>query len=582
MIRTFLKNSLLLSDGAMGTYYSQLTGDSITRVEIANISKPDIIVKIHKEYIEAGSRLIRTNTFSANTHSLKISRCYLKEIIHKAWDLAKEAAGNKSLFIAGDIGPIPQITSNGEEICEKSIISEYLFIVDSFLDKGCTIFNFETFSSVEYLKDIIEYIRFKTENSFIIVQYAVGKSGYTRRGISLERLVSESEDLDIDLTGLNCGSGPTHLVNHIHHFKTAYANAGYPEIINNRTIFNSSPEYFADVISTILPGGIKIVGGCCGTTPAHIKALSTILGGSEINRKSCIKPEFEVMHHKSMIPGRNLILAVELDPPFKPDLKKIIDSAGKMKEIGIDIITLADSPSGRMRLNPITVASRIKREIDISVMPHICCRDRNLIALKSDILAAHTEGIRDLLIVTGDPIPLEERDEVKRVFNCNSISLMSQVDNFNKTLVSDSIFRIGGALNLSSGRLDAQVARMNRKIEAGATMFLTQPLYDNGSIDFLLNMKKSDNIKILAGILPIVTYKNARFLNNEFPGIQIPDSMILRFNNSMSRGEAEDIGVEISIEIVNRLKGFVDGFYFITPFNRTNMISEIINKAELR
>lgn len=580
MIREFLKNNLLLSDGAMGTFYSELTGDSTTRVEVSNVTQPETVLNIHRKYIDAGSKLLRSNTFSANTHSLNITEIELKNIISSAWSIAKQAVGNKNIFIAGDIGPIPVIGTDGEQISDESILNEYFFIVDCFLELGCSIFNFETFSSTDYLLDVVNYIKKKSDQSFIMLQFAVDKYGYTRKGINLEALKKFSESLNIDLVGLNCGSGPTHLVNHIDGFQTAYANAGYPEIVNNRTVFNSSPKYYADVISSIV-SDVKIVGGCCGTTPEHIQAINDLLNGRDLKESN--KNEIETTSdYESRDKRTDLIIAVELDPPFRPDLTKILASGKVMKNLGVDYITLADSPSGRMRLNPITVAARLKRDLGVNVMPHICCRDRNLIALKSDILAAHTEGIRDILIVTGDPIPLEERDEVRKVFNCNSVSLMKQVEYFNQTLLNDETFNIGGALNLSSKKLDVQVAKMNKKIEAGAKMFLTQPLYETRSIDFLHNIKKDDDVKILAGILPIVTYKNAMFLNNEFPGISIPNSMISRFKIDMSREEAEELGINISVEIVNRLKGFVDGFYFMTPFNRTNMISEIINRAELR
>lgn len=581
MIKEFLENNILLSDGAMGTYYSNLTGDSSTRVELSNILEQETIFKIHKEYIDAGAKLIRTNTFAANCFSLNVDRDKLKKIIQNGWYIAKRAAEGRDVFVTGDIGPIPTISLEGELIPEYQILEEYYYIIDLFLELGCTIFNFETFSSLEYLKEVTDYIKNKSEEFYIMVQFATNKSGFTRNGKNIEDIHNQANKLNVDLLGLNCGSGPTHLVKHIGVYETIYANAGYPEIINNRTIFNDNPQYYADVISTVLSKDIKIVGGCCGTTPEHIKALGQILNGTKPKEVVEFNSEHKSLTTSNKI-NKNLIIAVELDPPSKPDLKQIIDNSKIMKNIGVDYITLADSPSGRMRLNPIIVAARIKRDVGINVIPHICCRDRNLIALKSDILAAHTEGIRDILIITGDPVPLEERDEVKKVFNCNSVTLIKQVDQFNKTLLNDSILNIGGALNLSARNLESQEKRMNEKIEAGAHMFLTQPLYEDRSIDFLMKMKKPKDVKILAGILPVVTYKNAMFLNNEFPGISIPDNIISRFNPNMSRDEAEEVGIEISVEIANKLKGTVDGFYFMTPFNRTNMISQIIARAKLK
>jgi len=581
MIKDFIEKNIIVSDGAMGTYYSELTKDSVNRVEEANLFNRDLITSIHKEYIESGASLIRTNTFAANTICLNISREKLKNIIENACLASKDAKGNKNLFIAGNIGPIPEFEDDGSKLLYNDILDEYKFIIDCFLNCGVNIFNFETFATDKYLKDVFEYIKLKDKDSFIMVQYSISKSGLTRVGISIDQLIQDS--FPVDVLGFNCGTGPTHLINNIRDKSlkyplSLYPNAGYPELVNNRTVFNSDPKYFAKVVLEGVDFGAKIIGGCCGTTPKYIKSINDLLNG---NRAETPVVEVKKVETKESIPNsdKKHIIAVELDPPFKPNLDKLLESARELKDIGVDFITVADSPSGRMRLNSISVAARIKRDVNIDVMPHICCRDRNLIALKSDILAAHSEDIRKILVITGDPVPLEERDVVKKVFNCNSVSLMESISGFNKGLVSESPFVIGGALNLNSKNLDIQLKKLEDKVEAGATLFLTQPIYDNRAIEFLSKIKKKPGVKILAGILPLVTYKNAQFLNNEFPGITIPDELIQRFNQNMSREEAQKVGINISIETVNRLKSFVDGFYFITPFFRTSMIREIISKA---
>lgn len=581
MIKDFIKENVLIADGAMGTYYSDITSDSVNRVEEANIYNQKVILDIHKNYIHNGSKLIRTNTFSANTVSLNISRDVLQNIIYGGCDLAFEAALDKKVYVAGNIGPIPEILSDGSQVTAKEIIDEYKFIIDCFVDKNITIFNLETFSSIEYIDEILKYIRTCVKDVFIMVQFSITKSGYSRKGLYIDDIVTKIDNVDV--LGFNCGSGPTHLLNNIKKIDrifplSVYANAGYPEIINHRTVFNSNPEYFAGVVLQTIEYGAKIIGGCCGTNPEYIKNISMLLNGKKVI-KILKKTKQQFIDSGYTGKNSNLLIAVELDPPFNPDFTKILKSARELKEIGVDFITVADSPSGRMRLNPIITAARIKREVDIDVMPHICCRDRNLIALKSDILAAHTEDIRKILVITGDPIPQEERDEVKKVFNCNSVTLMKQISEFNSSILDKSMFQIGGALNLSARNLDVQIQKMENKIDAGATLFLTQPIYDSRAIDFLLNIKKKEGVKILAGILPLVTYKNAQFLNNEFPGIAIPEELIAKFDPGMNRDEAQKVGVDISVDIVNRLKASVDGFYFITPFFRTEMIKEIIKRS---
>lgn len=589
MIRNFLKDNYLVADGAMGTYFSDKTGLSSARAEMANIQEPKTIVSIHKEYIQSGARLIRTNTFSANTVSLNINRETLKEIISAAWDSAMKASENQDIFIAANMGPLPRVGSDGDEIPGEQILDEYRFLIDSFIEKGAYIFNFETFSSLEFLEETFAYIRSRNPEAFICLQFAVDKSGYTRQGLSLKELIRDAFNLKADVTGLNCGTGPVHLSGNIKEFSprefwvSVYPNAGYPEQIHNRTVYNNNPRYFAGIMEGLKSAGVKILGGCCGTTPDHIRSLTDLLSGKNQRaeeRQTPVSREKKPQAPKGS--SRDLLIAVELDPPFKPNLNKILKGAKEMKEMGVDMITIADSPSGRMRLNPIITASRIKREVNIDVMPHICCRDRNLIALKSDILAAHTEGIDKLLIVTGDPIPQEERDEVKKVFNCNSLTLIQQVQTLNTSLLCEDPFLIAGALNLNSKNRDSQARKMRKKAEAGAVLFLTQPLYEDEAVSYLLNMEKAPGTRILAGILPLVTYNNALFLNNEFPGISIPDHIINRFSPDMEKNEALQTGIEIAVETVNSLKESVDGFYFMTPFNRTSMIKEILLRSGLK
>jgi homocysteine S-methyltransferase len=231
----------------------------------------------------------------------------------------------------------------------------------------------------------------------------------------------------------------------------------------------------------------------------------------------------------------------------------------------------------KVRVDSISIAAKIKREVGIDTMPHICCRDKNINAIRSGLLAAHIEGIRNILAVTGDPVSTEERGSIKGVFNLNSFKLVNLISQMNDEVFNKDIMRIGGALNLNVKNKQMEVDRMCKKVENGATLFLTQPIYDDETIEFLKEMKR-ENVKILGGILPIVNYRNAQFLNNELPGVHIPEKYINRFHKEMSKEEAEKVGIEMAVEITNKIKPYVDGIYFMTPFNRVNMIIEIIEK----
>lgn len=579
MMKELLQIGTVIADGAMGTYYSQTSGESAGRVELANIDNPQMIRDIHREYIDAGARIIRSNTFAANTISLQCSMDRIREIVRAAWDNLLSVCNETDLIPVANIGPIPELDFKGETVSLDYIYSEYITIIDILISAGATVFNFETFSSLDHLDKLFLYIRKHIEDSYIMVNFSVGKDGYTRSGLNIDELRVAAKSLDADLCGLNCGAGPTHLKKYIDGFDTIYPNAGYPEVVESRTIYNSSPTYFGESLIELKEGRVKIIGGCCGTTPEHIRALVLLM--SEEKRERPVR-EVTTYHYKRQHKSnKRHIIAVELDPPSKPDLTKLINSGKKLLSLDIDMITVADSPSGRMRLNPIMTALRIKRELGVRVMPHICCRDRNLIALKSDILTAYSEGIEDILFITGDPVPMEERDVVKKVFNCNSVTLMQQVKDFNKELLGEKPFNIGGALNVNARNWGVEESKYHKKRDAGATTFLTQPVYDERAIERIESLKKEEGIKILAGILPLVNYRNARFLDNEFPGISIPQEVIERFHPDMTREEASDVGVEISLEIIDRLRDIVDGFYFMTPFGRTSLITDIIRKSEL-
>ena len=595
MIRDYLKQNTLVTDGAMGTYYAQLTGTHTTLSEMANIEKPHIIYDIHSEYIAAGAKLIRTNTFSANTPTLGKSRHEVKSIIKSGFKIAKDASSKASVFVAADIGPIPEMM-NGESIDGDSILDEYIFIVDTFLELGADIFIFETFSSTQYLDCISRYIKLANRDAFILAQFALNRDGFTRKGISARRIQAQIRDIaQIDAYGYNCVIGPTHLYNIIRDMEfgddivSILPNSGYPDIINERTVYIQNPKYFADKLRAIEALGIKIIGGCCGTTPSHIGELSKRTDIGKLRTETVPKVEAEEIIHVDTVSNEfatklsdgEFVVAVELDPPFSIDLSKTIDGARELRQSGVDIITIADSPMARVRIDPVMIATKIKREIGIDAMPHLSCRDRNTIALKALLLGAHIEGIRNLLIVTGDPIPSSERVEVKSVFNLNSIKFMQMMNEMNAEVFKTAPYHIGGALNLNVLNRKVEIERMDRKIEQGAKFFLTQPVFEDSTIEYIGKIKKGRDIKILAGVIPFVSYRNAMFLDNEVPGIDIPREYIEKFTQDMGREEAEEVGISIAVDIIERIRGYADGVYLITPFHRTNMIANIMERSGL-
>jgi homocysteine S-methyltransferase len=594
MIREYLKKNILIFDGAMGTYYAESTGNDISYCEFANLEDKDSIKKIHEQYINAGAKLIRTNTFSANTYDLNVSLDKLREVIKSGIDIAKEVAKDREIYIGASIGPIKASSILDE--APENILNEYKFIVDCFLDNNINVFVFETFSNYSYIEEISKYIKDKDRNSFILTQFAVKPDGFTRDGVSIKKLINVVKSIkEIDAYGFNCGSGPTHMseiiksINIDNDIVSALPNAGFPELIHERTVYPNNPKYFAKKVNEIRLQGVSIIGGCCGTNPNYIKEIVALVEGKfekikvigSNNKEEVVEKEFCIENSfRSKLDRNEFVIAIELSAPADTDITKLMNGARICKENNIDLVTIPDSPMSKVKADSTIIATKIKREIGIEAMPHICCRDKNTNAIRSALIASHIEDIRNVLAVTGDPISDATKIETKSVFNLNSFKLMELINDMNEEFFKGDTIHIGGALNLNVLNKEVEFNRMLKKIEKGARFFLTQPIYDDEAIEFLKKIKEKTDVKILAGLLPIVSYRNAIFLNNELPGVTIPEKYIRMFSENMDKEEAQRVGVKISMEIGKKLKDIADGLYFITPFNRVNMLIDIIEEIK--
>lgn len=598
----YLKTSRLITDGAMGTYYATRELSEPAIAEYANITSREKIKTIHKEYINAGAKLLRTNTFAANRTLLSISKEEQAEMITAACNIAKEAMKecNQSVFIAGDIGPIPEFATTEEE----DILIEYKEMIDVFIKENVDAILFETFPDLRYIKQLSRYIKEKNENIFLMVEFCLNKNGYTRTGASAAKLLESAAGIaDIDAVGFNCGIGSGHMVQILKNLslpRNKYImispNAGYPEQYQNRMVFMDNANYFADNCKKIAEFGTAIIGACCGSTPSYIEETRKRIIDMEPVCIEVLNQEEEFITsdkannqtHASFIINQSKnkflellhsgkkVVAVELDPPFNADDKKVIASAEYLKKHNVDIITMADSPMGRSRIDSILMSVKLMNVTGMPVMPHVCCRDKNMISMRSSLLGAYANDIRNLLIVTGDPVPDGSRLKTTGVFDYNSIRLMEYVKEMNEELFFDEPFIFGGAFDPGVRNIDKAIERMQKKIDAGASYFLTQPIYSDETIDKIRYIKTKVNTKILCGIMPFVSYTNANFIKNEFAGIQVPDEIVARYHANMSKEEAERVGAEIANEIIKKLAPFADGYYFMLPFNRVSLMDKII------
>lgn len=593
-IRERIQQKKLLFDGAFGTYYGGKY-DTKQLPELANLEASERVKEIHTEYLEAGAQILRTNTFAANSFCMDMSKEQIEETLRSGVRLAREAVAawrertgeTKEVYIAGDIGQIP-----GDALAQKdTLCSEYKEICRIFLEEGVDFFVFETFSEMEELLPAIKMIG---EQAFITVQFSVNQFGYSNAGLSARKLLQRAGAIkEIDGVGFNCGVGPSHMYRILQtlykpadKFLTALPNAGYPQMVTGRMIFTGdNREYFVDRMQQMIALGVDMAGGCCGTTPEYIADLAGKLDftqypqtqeKAEPEKKQAATEDHSFYHNKEA-EGRKKLIAVELAPPAGIDDEKLMDAAHLLQRSGVDVLTFPDSPSGRTRADSILMAEKVARETGMCVMPHICCRDKNAIAMRSQLLGAYINGIHNFLVITGDPIPSMVRTTVKSVFNFDSVGLMQILADMNEEQFAQAPVSYGGAINQGRRNLEVEIGRVKKKMAAGATFFLTQPISTKESADRVRRIKEETGARILCGIMPFVSLKNATFMKNEMAGIDVTDEVLARYRADMTREEGEQAGVQLAKEVIAMTEDFADGYYFSFPFNRVTMLEKILD-----
>lgn len=590
MFKAYLQKHKLLADGSFGTYYADRydTGEA---PELANMTAPQRVVDIHKAYLAAGARLIRTNTFASNTAYLGNDMSVVKSNIEAAIKLARQAVAESGLdastaFIAGDIGPIPTDVTREQADVEE----EYYQLARTFIDAGITILNFETFASINVIKPVLE--RIANDDLFIIVQFSVNQFGYTSSGLRASKLFDTAKQLPmVHAIGLNCGVGPGHMkqvfeeLTGTDKFLIALPNAGYPRRVRNKICFSDNAVYFAKQVQELMQQDVDIIGGCCGTTPDFIKELHDTLDFSQQPHKEHYPSTGGVVgevYHKGFVYHLDgsikdkKFLAVELAPPLDANDDKIVAAARLLQNANVDVLTFPDSPSGRTRIDSVLMAKKIKQETGMAVMPHICCRDKNAIAIRSQLLGSHVNDIHNFLVVTGDPIPSMVRQSTKAVFNFDSVGLMQMIKDMNDEMFASSPMCYGGAINHNRRNLDVEIKRVLRKMEAGASFFLTQPIFSEEDVLHLRMIKEQTGARILCGIMPLISRKNASFMKNEIAGVPVTDAIIERYPENGTKEEGEAVGIAIAKEMIAATYDFVDGYYFSFPFNRVHMLPAIL------
>ena len=586
-VRKLLAQRPLLFDGGIGTYYKAKPGQEC---EQANLTDPEGILAVHRAYLAAGADAIKTNTFSLPRLAAAQQPGW-EQLADAGWQLAAKAAGETGAAVFADLGPAPDT----ENLPAEQV---YLAVAKRFALLGARNFLFETLSTEDGVLEAIRALKQTVPEAFVLVSFAVLPDGYTREGRYCAELVHRmAQSGVVDAVGLNCVSAPGAMRALVQQLGDAglplsvMPNAGYPVVARAQVRYQGKPEYFARELSHLAAEGVRILGGCCGTTPQHIAALRTALdalpealpAAPAAKPAAAAKPAVETddAFLRKLRAGQRVI-AVELDSPKDADLTAYLEGARRLQAAGADLLTIADCPIARARMDSSLVACRVHRELGMNVLPHMTCRDRNLNATKALLLGLYAEGVREVLAITGDPIPTAERDEVKNVYQFNSRKLAQYIVSLaGEGREMPSPITVFGALNLNARNFEVELRRAAEKLENGMSGFLTQPVLSAQAVENLKKARETlgERAKILAGILPVVSQRNAIFMENEVNGIHVDEAIIQRFEG-LDRAAGEELGLEISVQAAKAAAPYADGFYLMTPFNRVALMERLI--ARLR
>ena len=586
-VRAHLARKPLLFDGGMGTYYKAKPG---TECEQGNLLDPAGVRKVHREYLAAGAEAIKTNTFGLPRMAAARQPDW-QALARAGWKLAAEAAVETGAAVFADLGPAPDT----EAAPAGSI---YTAVARCFVEQGAKNFLFETLSSDAGVLEAVQAIRARVPDAFVLVSFAVLPDGYTREGQYGRELVRRmTESGLVDAVGFNCVSAPgamRALMQQLGGSKlplSVMPNAGYPVVTRTQVKYQGKPEYFAKELARIAAEGVRILGGCCGTTPAHIAALRAALDSLPAVEKAApavqvSTPEAPTVEKddaflRKLNAGKKVI-AIELDSPKDAELTNYLAGAKRLQAAGADLLTIADCPIARARMDSSLVACRVHRELGLCTLPHMTCRDRNLNATKALLLGLYAEGVREVLAITGDPIPTAERDEVKNVYQFNSRKLAQYIVSLaGEGREMPSPMTVFGALNLNARNFEVELRRAGEKLENGMSGFLTQPVLSQQAVENLRRTRETlgERAKILTGIMPVVSQRNAIFMENEVNGIQVAEDIIEAFAG-LDREQGEALGLEISLKMAREALPYADGFYLMTPFNRVALMERLIARLK--
>ena len=590
-----LKNNVLVADGAMGTILYSEGLD--TCPEAYNLTHPNKVERIHRSYIEAGADVIQTNTYGANFEKLKVFGLEhkVKEIHKAAVQIAKRAA-NKETFILGTVGGFRGIKQ--EDLSLSTIQYHTDNQIDTLIEEGVDGLLFETYYDLDELTSVITATRQKYDIP-IIAQLTASNTNYLVDGTEINEALKHLIECGANVVGLNCHHGPHHMQRSFSHIElpedaylSCYPNASLLDIENSEFKYSDNAKYFGDVAQELINEGVRLIGGCCGTTPEHISYIKeSVKDLKPVKTKKVIPIHRTINTNAKRTLKQNLTskvkqrptVIVELDTPKHLDTELFFENIGKLDEANIDAVTLADNSLATVRVSNIAAASLIKQRYDIEPLVHITCRDRNLIGLQSHLLGLSLIGVSEILAITGDPSKVGHLPGATNVYDVNSKGLTELALRFNQGINVDgdalkkhTNFNIAGAFDPNVRKLDGAVKRLEKKVAAGMSYFITQPVYSKEKIKEVYEATKHLDIPLFIGIMPIASYNNALFLHNEVPGIKMSEDVLNQFKAVKDDKEkTKELSLRLSKELIDTVHEYFNGLYLITPFQRIDYSLEL-------
>ena len=600
-----LDKRVLVCDGAMGTMlYAR--GIFLNRsFDELNLTQPDLVAEVHKEYARAGADVIETNTFGANR--IKLAAFGLADRVHainaQGAKIARHAA-REDVYVAGAIGPlgirVEPWGKTGIDEAEQYFREQ----AQALLDGGVDLFVLETFRDVNEIGAAIRAVRSICDLP-IVAQMTTEEDGNSLDGVAPETFVPDLESRGASVVGLNCSVGPAAMLEalermaHVAHVKlAAQPNAGKPREVEGRNLYLSSPEYMASYARRFINTGVRLVGGCCGTTPDHIRAIKaavrSLAPGGAARAKSPAPaavaaagprvPRDEKSRMANTLARGGFVVSVELTPPRGYQTDALCAQARNLKKHGVDLVNIPDQAQANARMSALAAAFLIEQQCGVETILHYACRDRNLIAMQSDLLGAHAMGVRNVLLVTGDPPRVGDYQDATALADVDSIGLTNMVNSLNggldiggQQIGQPAAFHIGVAVNPGAPDLDDELRRFAYKVEAGAEFAITQAVFDVAALRAFLARIAAPRIPIIAGIMPLDSVRHAEFMANEVPGVRVPDAVLARMRRAETDGRAAEEGLAIAREIAAEVRTLVQGVQISTAPKAVDMALAVID-----